>query len=60
MPLFGEIKRTYSKKQKQVPDSVNNDPGEENSKENNRQLFNSSLDESYWKDSFDKFLEDKR
>lgn len=63
MPLFGEVKRTYSKKQ--VPISVfgnfnllvpttkqNND-----SESGQSQMFgsdNKTLDSSYWKDSFDK------
>lgn len=55
MPLFGPIKRTYSKKQNAAATTS----GKENEGQQ-RLNVNSSLDDSLWKDSFDKLLNDKK
>lgn len=64
MPFIGEVKRTYSRKadkanfgaaahQKNVNNVIVKPKKASGSK-------NSTLDDSFWKDSFDKLLEDKR
>ncbi|XP_063700035.1 uncharacterized protein LOC134830465 [Culicoides brevitarsis] len=60
MPLFGPIKRTYSKKQNAVTNGgKENDFGENQAPRINIQ-FNSSFEDSLlWKDSFDRLLDDK-
>lgn len=61
MPFVGTIKRTYSKKQESVPQVNKKHFGDKYGKENYPKInINSSLDESYWKDSFDKLLDDKK
>lgn len=62
MPFYGKIKRTYSKKEEKIPAISNglsflDEHGKENRNHINR---NSSLEESFWKDSFDKLLDDKQ
>lgn len=62
MPLIGAIKRTYSKKQEAVQATSAlrflEDDGKENRQKNH--LNNSLVDDSFWKDSFDKLLDDKK
>lgn len=62
MPLFGATKRTYSKKQETNPAwnsglCFTNQHGKENQNTIN---LDSSFEESFWKDSFDKLLDDKK
>lgn len=60
MPLFGEVKRTYSRKPSKVstagPAHVKKANGV---KKANFGSKNSTLEDSLWKDSFDRLLEDK-